>query len=217
MLTALRLPYAVPYAAQIASPDLAIAIFEDGLDPVNDPRWAESGADTPEEYAYWVERACGVACVKMCVEALGGPQRPLVDWARAGVARGGYLVVDGENGERIERGWLHQALADLIQSCGFYAQPRPAAPEEIVACLRAGQMVIASACFQLGTDLPITRRGGHLVLILGADLDETGAPVHFYIHNPSGHRAELQTNACIPLERFMQAFTGRVVVAGARA
>ncbi|MBV5330914.1 hypothetical protein JZU69_00485 [bacterium] len=77
----IRLPYPVPYYAQIASPELAESIFVQGMDPIHDPRWAESGAETPQEYAYWVERACGVACLKMCVEAVGGPTRPLVEWA----------------------------------------------------------------------------------------------------------------------------------------
>src|SRR5512138_753865 len=88
----IRLPYSVPYYAQIASPELAESIFVQGMDPAKDPRWAESGAESPEEYAYWVERACGVACLKMCVEAAGGPVRSLVDWARLGLERGGYLV-----------------------------------------------------------------------------------------------------------------------------
>ena len=81
-----RLPYQVPYAMQIASPELAAAIWEDGLDPASDPRWVESGADSPAEYAYWSDRACGPVCVKMCVEALGGPARSMLDWVRAGLA-----------------------------------------------------------------------------------------------------------------------------------
>jgi hypothetical protein len=84
ILEIVRLPYPVPYYAQVASLELAEAIFNQGMDPAQDPRWAESGADTPQEYAYWVERACGVACLKMCVEALGGPVRSLVDWGRWG-------------------------------------------------------------------------------------------------------------------------------------
>ena len=96
----IRLPYPIPYCAQVASPELARAIFVEGFDPTLDPRWAETGARDPQEYAYWTERACGVACLKMCVEALGGPVRPLLEWARTGVARGGYRIDQDERGRR---------------------------------------------------------------------------------------------------------------------
>jgi hypothetical protein len=60
-----RLQYSIPYYTQIASPELAETIFVHGLDPTLDPRWTESGAESPQEYAYWVDRACGAACLKM--------------------------------------------------------------------------------------------------------------------------------------------------------
>src|SRR5512134_3886133 len=105
ILETIRLPYSVPYYAQVASPELAEAIFVHGMDPALDPRWAESGAATPQEYAYWVERACGVACLKMCVEAAGGPKHPLLHWARRGRERGGYLIHRAEDGSLREVGW----------------------------------------------------------------------------------------------------------------
>ena len=218
-MPSIRVPFTVPYTAQIASPSLAAAIFDQGLDPALDPAWAQSGAASPEEYAYWVERACGVACVKMCVEALGGPTRPLIEWARLGLERGGYLVIDQPDGSRLERGWVHQALADLITSADpdrFTAWPAPAAPEEIVQHLAAGRLVIASASCELGrADAAIGHKGGHLVVITGADL-RGGAVEYFYIHNPSGRCPDLQQNACIPIERFIQAYGGRIIAAGLR-
>ncbi|MGD0003907.1 MAG: hypothetical protein ABSE06_06745 [Anaerolineaceae bacterium] len=75
----IRLPFAVPYYAQVTSLELARAIFDEGLDARLDPRWQETGAQTAEEYAYWSGRACGPACVKMCVESLGGERRSLLD------------------------------------------------------------------------------------------------------------------------------------------
>jgi hypothetical protein len=47
---------------RLPSQDLADLIFSGKMDPVDDQRWNETGADSPDEYAYWVERACGVAC-----------------------------------------------------------------------------------------------------------------------------------------------------------
>ena len=71
----IRLPYPIPYCAQVASPELAHPIFAGGMDARLDPRWRESGAETAEEYAYWCWRARGPACVKMCCVELHQPDR----------------------------------------------------------------------------------------------------------------------------------------------
>lgn len=210
----LHLPYSVPYYAQIASPELAEAIFVHGLDPSLDPRWAESGAETPEEYAYWVDRGCGVACLKMCVEALGGPQLSLIAWARLGLERGGYLIRRLENGALHEVGWIHSALVDLAQERGLLGQARAASLEELIGFLAQGQLVIASVSYEAGDDrLPITKQGGHLMVVIGVEYDERG-PLAFYVHNPSGRRKELQANARLLVERFAPAYSGRVIVLG---
>ena len=214
ILETIRLPYPVPYYAQIASPELAESIFVHGMDPAQDPRWAESGAETPQEYAYWVERACGVACLKMCVEALGGPRRSLVDWARLGMERGGYLIRYADNGDAHEVGWVHGALAEMVQEIGLWAEARPSDLEEIPAYLRQGRMVIASVSYEAGDDrLSITKQGGHLMVVIGADCLD-GRPQAFYVNNPSGRRAELQAGARLSLERFAAAYSGRVIVIG---
>lgn len=210
----IRLPYPVPYYAQIASPELAEAIFVHGTDPARDPRWAETGAKTPQEYAYWVERACGVACLKMCVEALGGPTRSLVDWARLGLARGGYLIRQNADGSSREVGWVHGVLADMARESGLTAEAHPASVEEIAQHLRQGRMVIASVSYEAGDDrLPITKQGGHLMVVVGAECVD-GRPLAFYVNNPSGRRTELQASARLSLERFAAAYSGRVIAVG---
>jgi hypothetical protein len=213
----IRLPYPVPYYAQIASPELAESIFVQGMDPIHDPRWAESGAETPQEYSYWVERACGVACLKMCVEAAGGPKRPLVEWARLGLERGGYLIRHNEeDGSTHEVGWLHRALAEMAQDAGLRAESKPASLDDIPAYLRQGQMVIASVSYEAGDDrLDITKQGGHLMVVIGADCVD-GRPQAFYVNNPSGRRAELQAGARLTLERFAPAYSGRIITIGRR-
>jgi hypothetical protein len=214
ILETIRLSYPVPYYAQIASPELAESIFVHGMDPAQDPRWAESGAATPQEYAYWVERACGVACLKMCVEALDGPIRSLVDWARLGLEQGGYLIYRNEDGSIHEVGWVHSVLAKMAQECGLAAEFHPASMEEIVDSLREGNLVIASVSYEAGDDrLPITRQGGHLMVIIGADCVD-GHPQAFYVNNPSGRRKELQAGARLSLERFRAAYSGRIIVIG---
>ena len=214
IIETIRLPYAVPYYAQIASPELAEAIFVQGMDPAQDPRWAESGAETPQEYTYWVDRACGVACLKMCVEALGGPVRSMVDWARLGLERGGYLIRQDADGNPHEVGWIHSALAKMAEESGLTAQAHPASLEEIPSYLRQERVVIASVSYEAGDDrLPITHQGGHLMVVIGAECVD-GQPVAFYVNNPSGRRAELQAGARLSIERFAAAYSGRVIVLG---
>jgi hypothetical protein len=214
LLETIRLPYQVPYYAQIASPELADAIFVQGMNPVNDPRWAESGAENAEEYAYWVERACGVACLKMCVEAMGGPVYSLVEWARSGFEKGGYLVRHNDDGSIQEVGWVHRVLAEMAKDHGLIAEPCPAPVEEIPNHLRWGRMVIASVSYEAGDDrLPITHQGGHLMVVVGADCVD-GCARDFYVNNPSGRRAELQAGARLSAERFAAAYSGRMIWMG---
>lgn len=208
------LPYHVPYYAQVASPELAESIFVHGMDPAQDPRWAESGAETPRDYAYWVERACGVACLKMCVEAVGGPIHSLVDWAHLGLERGGYLVRQEADGSTREVGWVHSVLAEMARESGLTAESHPAGVEEIPAYLRQERMVIASVSYEAGDDrLSIAQQGGHLMVVIGVECVD-GHPRAFYVNNPSGRRAELQAGARLSRERFAAAYSGRIIVIG---
>jgi hypothetical protein len=213
-LETIRFPHPIPYSMQIASPGLAEAVFSETLDPSRDPRWAESGAADPQEYAYWTLRACGVVCVKMCVEAFGKPTRSWVAWAKEGVRRGAYLIKT-HNGKTEELGWLHSGLAEMLAGEGLFAQARSADLTTIAANLRAGRLVIASVSYQLGTRLPVTRKNGHLVVVSGADLED-GTAVRLEILNPSARYPDLQGRALIPAERFSQAFSGRVIVVSDR-
>jgi len=214
MTETIHLPYPIPYYAQIASPQLAEAIFAQGLDPALDPRWAESGAASPQEYAYWSDRACGVACLKMCVEALAGPSRSLIAWARLGLESGGYLIRTDQNGDAHEVGWIHTALAGMARETGLAAEARAASLPEIVDLLRQGRLVIASISYEVGDDrLPVTRQGGHLLVVRGAQL-EGQEPLAFYVNNPSGRKSELQANARLDAQRFAAAYSGRVIALG---
>ena len=210
-INSIHLPYPVPYFAQIASPELAEDIFVHGLDPTLDPRWAESGAKTPEEYAYWMDRACGIACLKMCTEALGGPKLSIMDWIRMGLENNGYLIRYDANNKAEEVGWIHSSLANLARKFGIIAEAKAANESEIIKLLKQGSIVTASVSYEIGDDrLDITKKGGHLIVIMGAEYDENG-PLAFFINNPSGRRKELQAGARIQIERFAPAFSGRII------
>jgi hypothetical protein len=210
----IRLPYAIPYYAQVASPELAYSIFEEGQDPRSDPRWQQWGCESVDEFGYWVDRACGIACIKMVVEGLGGPQRLMMEWIQGALGRKGYMVTPDANGNPVERGWIHRVLAELISACGFPASTRAASIEEIAGFLDGGQIVIASVSYELGREGTITQQGGHLVVVTGADVTGDGKVDCFYINNPSGRLAKYQANARIDAGRFVQAYSGRVILAG---
>ncbi len=206
-----QVPYIVPFTAQVASPELTQAIFGDHQPAETDPRWAETGATSPQEYAYWTDRACGIACVKMVVEAFGGPKRPLMEWIQAGLAINGYLVQTTPEGAQEERGWIHRSLAQLIEQAGYQAQAQAATLQDIVAQIRLGNLVIASVSYEIGTPKPVTRKGGHLVVVLGAVLEDNQL-THVIINNPSGRTQILQQAAEIPIDRFSAGYTGRIIV-----
>ena len=58
----------------------------------------------------------------MCVEAVGGPIRSLVDWARLGLVRDGYLICHEADGSSHEVGWVHGVLAEMAQESGLTAE-----------------------------------------------------------------------------------------------
>jgi hypothetical protein len=211
----IRLPFCVPYYAQVASPEWAERVFDRGVNPRGDPRWSEWAARDPDEYAYWCPRACGPVCVKMCVEALGGVVKPVMGWVRQGLDLDGYEIRQDVDGQPAEIGWRHAALAEIIASSGCFAQPMRIANGEILEHIYAGQMLIASVSYEIGTERPVTRRGGHLVVITGADI-QAGETVHIVVQNPSGRRPELRENAMIPAGRFFQAYAGRAIVVSDR-
>lgn len=208
-----QFPRPIPYYAQVASPELAEKIFSQGMNPGEDPRWKEWGFSRQEEYTHWVERACGIICVKMVVEALGGACYSVQQWVQRGLEAGGYLVVEGENGARVEKGWIHNTLAELIKREGFEARACKASLWEVANFLKQGMLLIASVSYEIGTDGPVTKNTGHLVVVSGLETHLLSLE-NFIVQNPSGRRAELQSNAIIPALRFSQAYSGRVILAG---
>lgn len=206
----------VPYTCQFASPGLVRAFVRGEHPLADDPNWPGYGAASPEEYAHWARRSCGVVCVKMAVEALAGVEpRPVMDWVRAGLALDGYLTeIRPDRPERsIEKGWKHAALAALAREHGLHAHLASGLTlAGLAAHLRAGRLVIASVSSELGEDGPITRRSGHLVLVFGVTLGAGGQVESVILHNPSGRTPALQAGARIPAARFEQGFSGRGIV-----
>lgn len=200
-----------PYYCQFASSDLVLPIIRGEMQAKDDPRWRESGFDSPEEYSTWSWRACGVACVRMVVEGFGGPRLTIREWVERGLSLNGFFSADPAFPGK-PSGWVHRALAELARAEGLVSDTRAGiGPEELRDCLTAGQAVIASVTHELGEYGGLTRRTGHLVLVTGAAETAEGEIRALRLHNPSGRYAALRADAWIDTDRFAAGFSGRVI------
>jgi len=100
-----------PYVAQFITPDIANSVLREGVSAAGDPLWADSGFDTVAEYAHWAPRLCGIACLKMCLEAYNRS----LDESLAVVARntlniGGYI-------SKNDVGWRYSSLVKVAKNC----------------------------------------------------------------------------------------------------
>jgi hypothetical protein len=55
-------PNEIPYYSQFASPELAYSYVHENFDGRQDRRWCEYGAELVDDYLFWCNRACGIAC-----------------------------------------------------------------------------------------------------------------------------------------------------------
>lgn len=202
-----------PYYAQFEDIERIEDYLHGGIALEDDPYWARSGAGSPSEYAYWANRACGMVCVKTCIEAFDGPILPLHIWIQRGLAQNAYLTEQRGKDTLVEKGWLHAGLAEVMASQGLEARVRAATINEIAMAVQSGKLAIASVSFEIGTRQPITQQGGHLVTVVGVRW--RGKAVRsLVIHNPSGRTKTLREYAVIPVKRFKEAFSGRVILVG---
>jgi hypothetical protein len=205
-------PTNIPYYPQFASPELIYAYLHEHFDGRQDPRWREYGTEDVEEYCFWCFRSCAIACFKMCIETLARPKHSpsMIELIRQGLAAGGYII-HNEQGEFVDFGWIYEPLVKVGQSYGLKGQVyKTLSIEDIRSLLLAGALVIASVSPEIGerNDTPITRKGGHVVLVYGCEWSNQECQT-LLLHNPSGRFPELQENAVIPYARFAAAFAGR--------
>jgi hypothetical protein len=194
----------VPYFSQWESRELTEDVVARGaaVALVEDPKWASSGASTPEEYARWAYNLCGMACLKMILATRTGRDVAMMELARRCTDHGGYTV--SRTGEI--KGLIYAPFVQFVrQQFGIDAQ--------VVTGIGAGDVarVVQDAEFFIASvhhairwpEREPPRRGGHLVLVLEA----TEAEIVF--HNPSGHTVDAQEYARVPVATFDKFFAGR--------
>ena len=198
----MRVAEAPPYFGQWESPALIGAIISGAYRAEDDPAWAASGAESPEDYARWADHLCGVACLRMALAARGITPPRARDLARALTGYGAYV----EQTDGFIRGLIYApAITWLGEAHGLHAEViLDRAAEDILPLLADGGLFIASVhpAMRRPAD-PAPGKGGHLVLVFGA---KDGA---LRLHNPSGHDAASQADARVALADFARFFAGR--------
>ena len=199
---------AVPYFSQWETPEMTLAVVAEGEAALlNDPRWAQSGADTVEEYAHWAANLCGMACLKMIL-ASRGALHPIMTLARAATDFGGYVV--SADGASI-KGLIYAPFVRMVaERFGLKA--------EVVTGIEAAHLPVLLSRFPFfmasvhhsirWPDSEPPSKGGHLVLVTAATPDA----VRF--HNPSGHQRDTQADVVLPLADFARFFANRGIAVG---
>ncbi|MEY9848218.1 hypothetical protein ABH940_005319 [Streptacidiphilus sp. BW17] len=185
------------------------------LSAADDPAWAASGATTPEEYAWWARRLCGMACLRMALHHVTGAEPPrALELARDYLRAGAYVKRDDGGLD----GLIYAPFAAHTSARHpLHAQVRAELTlGEVAASVRDGSLVMLSVHPSVRTpERQPPQRGGHLVLAVGAGESAQGGVL--FLHNPSGFAGRSQRFVrltCTELEPF---FAGRGVVLTGRA
>ncbi|HWG62234.1 MAG TPA: C39 family peptidase [Streptosporangiaceae bacterium] len=200
----------VPYYCQWESADLAARFIEGSLPATADPLWARSGASTPEEYAFWCRKVCGLACLKMLLAARGLPVPPTMTLVQGALSCGAFVPA----GTGV-RGLIYRPFADWVgPEYGIEVHVAVALPMgEVLEHASAGRPVIASVhpSIRWPQRTP-PQRGGHLVLVTGLrDVAGNQDPL-IRLHNPSGLPGASQQDALISRADFEKFFASRGMI-----
>lgn len=160
--------------------------------------WQELGGTALGPVAEWSDRACGMAALRMILTASGQHAPPLTELVTTGVARGAFT----------DRGWLHADLADLATSLGA-----PARAEAVTAPALPGRLQEGPAIASVTLGFPADgRRGGHLVVLRGYELDTADPLILFRDSSGWG-----QQHDRVLLSTLAHSYTGRCITFKAAA
>ncbi|MFC5220473.1 C39 family peptidase [Streptomyces coerulescens] len=196
----------VPYHSQWESASLVPEFITGQRDAADDPLWQKSGADTPQEYAFWAPRMCGVACLRMALDFWQRSVPSSVPLVKELCEAGAYVRND-----HTVKGLIYQPFAEYTRArWGMHAQAMPDLPAtSLPEIITSGRLALVSVHKTIRTpqaDPP--SRGGHLVLAVGFSKQDV------MLHNPSGLPGTSQQAARVPWDRFDAFYAHRGVVLG---
>lgn len=196
----------VPYFSQWESKKLVKDIVEGSINSQDDPLWMSSGASSPEEYELWSRNLCGMACLKSILKYTQNLDIPIATLGKKCREYGGYI----SNGEEIG-GLFYAPFVEFVKKEYDLdgSIRKHLSINDIIEELSSGNFVIASVSHQIRNleSIP-TKKGGHLVLMLGYNLSEE----KLFFHNPSGYIAQSQEEVEISFDNFNKFFANRGIV-----
>ncbi|WAP57811.1 C39 family peptidase [Streptomyces sp. S465] len=196
----------VPYYSQWESASWVPDFLSGTKDAADDPLWQKSGAGSPQEYAFWAPRMCGVACLRMALDFWRHPVPPSVPLVRELCEAGAYV----REGNTV-KGLIYQPFADHVQArWGLEARSAPdLSAERLPEIIASGRLAMLSVHNTIRTpQAEPPSKGGHLVLAIG--VSEEGV----MLHNPSGLPDLSQEAATVSWGRLDHFFAGRGVILG---
>ncbi|MDE9551422.1 C39 family peptidase [Xenorhabdus bovienii] len=194
----------MPYFSQWESAHLAADIIHQRLLLINDPLWAQSGANSPEEYATWANHICGMACIKMLLASRTDKIYPLLTLTKMAITYGAYQI----EGNHI-RGMIYAPVVSMLsEQFGITAQIKTNfTTENLHKVLADGSLYIASVHPDIRwPQQEPDKKGGHLVLVTKA------TPTEVTFHNPSGDNHKSQVNVTISIEVFNRFYAERGIL-----
>lgn len=196
----------VPYFSQWESPELVEQILTNKISAEDDPKWKASGAKNVQEYALWSANACGLACTKMILAKELQTVTPIVELAQKSLKYGVYTQPLQDSVGLLYKPYVEFMAAEFGMSTRV---ERPLSINQAIFELSQGNYILASVSPKIrNTNDFATDKGGHLVLLLGYDLDKS----ELYFHNPSGFKNETQSYAKITFADFKKFFGERGVI-----
>lgn len=202
--TKLQIENNVPYISQFASPEYSEKVLRDNVNTATDPKWQNTGAESPEEYTKWVLTICGMACTSMALKYFNNDNTGIVSLAKDAMKHNVYKEQSDDISDM-----HYREYADWITKYRLRAEVYSKLTiRGIKYLLSNGNLVIVSVNPNIReyTIAPITQKGGHLVLVTG--YNNTNNTVT--IHNPSGFSSlNTQQNHTIQISKFLQFYAGR--------
>ncbi|GKV57551.1 hypothetical protein NCCP2222_34980 [Sporosarcina sp. NCCP-2222] len=197
----------VPYFAQWESRDLVADFLTGKLDSAEDPLWALSGAETPEEYAFWSPNVCGMACLKMHLAHTKGQVFPTLELMKECKEYGGYKVDDAKEVSGL---YYHPFVSYVKDKFGLSAEVKEnISVNEMCDLVEEGHVFIASVHPSIRTpDTIPPKKGGHLVYVFAKDPRDK----KIIFHNPSGNTPASQENVSLDLEVFNRYYAQRGIL-----
>ncbi|MEU2741972.1 C39 family peptidase [Streptomyces sp. NPDC007095] len=194
----------MPYFSQWESPELVGEFVTGRRTGAEDPRWRDSGAESPESYEFWARRLCGVACLRMALSYWFGTAPNAFELAAECLDAGAYRV----EGQQVEGLIYAPFVSYVVGRWPVSAESHPELPaEELGKLVGAGALPLLSVSSSIRTpETSPTHRGGHLVLAVGA------SDAAVYLHNPSGLPGVSQEFAEVAWDDFARFYAGRGVV-----